>query len=175
MIDRLKTKSSDFVDRLNRLVGGCIADAPEFDIVEADNEQQLRIGPLPFEIDGSGFSSIPLVRVGDDADEPRLMLKIEFRVSLDDESNYLAVQQSTYGLWVRPDLNRKPRPVFRIEYDREAYNKPAAHVHLHAESMEFGWIYGTVGGHEILPSGGHVAARWRPTVLPSGGQQNCPR
>ncbi len=32
-----------------------------------------------------------------------------------------------------------------------------------------------VGGHEILPSGGHVAARWRPTVLPSGGQQNCPR
>ena len=33
----------------------------------------------------------------------------------------------------------------------------------------------TVGGHEILPSGGHVAARWRSTVLPSGGQQNCPR
>ena len=32
-----------------------------------------------------------------------------------------------------------------------------------------------VGGHEILPSGGHVAARWRPTVLPSGGQQSCPR
>ena len=32
-----------------------------------------------------------------------------------------------------------------------------------------------VGGHEILPSGGHVAARWRSTVLPSGGQQNCPR
>ena len=23
--------------------------------------------------------------------------------------------------------------------------------------------------------GGHVAARWRPTVLPSGGQQDCPR
>lgn len=32
-----------------------------------------------------------------------------------------------------------------------------------------------VGDHEILPSGGHVAARWRPTVLPSGGQQTCPR
>ena len=32
-----------------------------------------------------------------------------------------------------------------------------------------------VGGHEILPSGGHVAARWRPTVLPSGGQRSCPR
>ena len=33
----------------------------------------------------------------------------------------------------------------------------------------------SVGGHEILPTGGHVAARWRPTVLPSGGQQSCPR
>ena len=32
-----------------------------------------------------------------------------------------------------------------------------------------------VGGHEILPSGGHVGARWGPTVLPSGGQQDCPR
>ena len=32
-----------------------------------------------------------------------------------------------------------------------------------------------VGGHEILPSGGHVAARWRRVVLPRGGQQNCPR
>ncbi len=37
------------------------------------------------------------------------------------------------------------------------------------------WAFKGVGGHEILPSGGHVAARWRPTVLPSGGQQNCPR
>lgn len=26
------------------------------------------------------------------------------------------------------------------------------------------------GGHEILPRGGHVAARWRPTELPRGGQ-----
>jgi len=32
-----------------------------------------------------------------------------------------------------------------------------------------------VGGHEILPSGGHVAARWRPTELPRGGHLFCPR
>jgi hypothetical protein len=31
------------------------------------------------------------------------------------------------------------------------------------------------GGHEIVPGGGHVAARWRPTVLPSGGQLVCLR
>ena len=52
-------------------------------------------------------------------------------------------------------------------------------VQLPPDVHPFGAIDGSwhsiVGGHEILPSGGHVAARWRPTVLPSGGQQNCPR
>ena len=33
----------------------------------------------------------------------------------------------------------------------------------------------SVGGHEILPVGGHVAARWWPIVLPTGGQWFCPR
>jgi hypothetical protein len=34
---------------------------------------------------------------------------------------------------------------------------------------------GAVGGHEILPVGGHEAARWWPTVLPIGGRWFCPR
>ena len=34
---------------------------------------------------------------------------------------------------------------------------------------------GPVGGHEILPVGGHETARWWPRELPTGGQQNCPR
>ena len=33
----------------------------------------------------------------------------------------------------------------------------------------------SVSGHEIVPRGGHVAARWRSTELPSGGQVICPR
>ena len=95
------------------------------------------------------------------------MLKIEFRVSLDHQSEHLAVQQSTFGLWVRPDPERGPRPVFRIEYDREATSKPSAHIHLHAESVELGWAYGTAGLplprlQEIhFPVGGR---RFRPTV-----------
>jgi hypothetical protein len=32
-----------------------------------------------------------------------------------------------------------------------------------------------VGGHEILPGGGHVGARWWSRVLPGGGQGFCPR
>lgn len=167
MNDRLGQKSQEFVERLNGIIRGCVVDAPEFGIIEAGNDEQLRIGPLPFDPDGPGFSLIPLVRSCDDTDQPKLLLKIEFQVSLDDEFDHLAVQDSTYGLWVRPDMSRTPRPVFRIEYNRDAYNKPAAHVHLHAESMEFGWIYGTAGLppprlFEIhFPVGGR---RFRPTV-----------
>lgn len=167
MSEHLRAKASDFVDQLNQLVGGCIADAPKFEKIAAENQQQLRIGPLPFEVEGSGFAAIPLVRDCDDASEPRLSLKVEFRVSLDAHSDHLAVQQSTYGLWVRPDRKRNPRPVFRIEFDRDAHSKPAAHVHLHAESMEFGWIYGTAGlppprlSEIHFPVGGR---RFRPTV-----------
>ena len=57
--------------------------------------------------------------------------------------------------------------MFRVEYDRDARTKPPAHVHLHAESLEFGWIYGTAGLppprlFEIhFPMGGR---RFRPTV-----------
>ena len=35
--------------------------------------------------------------------------------------------------------------------------------------------FGRVGGHEILPVGGHGTARWWPRELPTGGQQICPR
>jgi hypothetical protein len=32
-----------------------------------------------------------------------------------------------------------------------------------------------VGGHEKLPVGGQLAARWWPTKVPTGGQVFCPR
>jgi len=32
-----------------------------------------------------------------------------------------------------------------------------------------------VGGHEILPMGGHESACWWSVVLPTGGQWFCPR
>ena len=140
----LQAKSEDFASRLTNLTQGCVADAPEFDVVVANNAHERHIGPLPFKLDAPRFSPIPLVRSCDQGRE-RLMLKIECRVSFDTESEYLAVQHSTYGLWVRPVPRRKLRPVFRVEYDRDAYNKSPAHVHVHAESLAFGWIYGTAG------------------------------
>lgn len=166
MNEPLRARSDEFARHLTSLIRGCVADAPEFGIVETSEEQRLHIGPLPFNSDSSGFSLIPLTRCCD-SDQGRLMLKVEFRVSLDDESEFLAVQHSTYGLWVRPDPRRKPRPVFRVEYDRDAHSKPPAHVHVHAESLEFGWIYGTAGlppprlSEIHFPVGGR---RFRPTV-----------
>ncbi len=170
MNEGLQAKSEEFASHLTTLIQGCITDAPEFGVVETNEVRQLHIGPLPFSPEGSGFSPIPLTRACDSG-QSRLMLKIEFRVSLDDESEFLAVQHSTYGLWVRPVPRRKPRPVFRVEYDRDARSKPPAHVHLHAESLEFGWIYGTADLppprlFEIhFPVGGR---RFRPTVESRG-------
>ena len=170
MSELLETESNTFATNLTNLIQGCIAGAPDFVVVNASSDQQRRIGPEPFEPghgSGAGFGFVPLVRECDQGGQPQLMLKIEFRVSLDSQSEHLAVQQSTFGLWVLPDPQRGPRPVFRIEYDRDALNKPSAHIHLHAESVELGWIYGTAGLplprlQEIhFPVGGR---RFRPTV-----------
>ncbi len=170
MSELLETASSTFATDLTNLIQGCIDGAPSFVVVNASNDEQRRIGPGPFESSsesGAGFSNVPLIRRCDEEGLPRLMLKVEFHVSLDRQSEHLAVQQSTYGLWVRPNPTRKPVPVFRIEYERDARNKPSAHIHLHAESVELGWVYGTAGLqlprlHEIhFPVGGR---RFRPTV-----------
>ncbi len=166
MSEGLQAEAERFARRLTDLIQGCISGAPAFEVVDAKTAQQLRIGPRPFRPDAAGFSLIQLPRSCDSGRAP-LTLKIEFRVSLDDAEEHLAVQHSTYGLWVQPDPKRNRRPVFRVEYDREAYNKPPSHVHLHAESLEFGWIYGTAGvalprlSELHFPVGGR---RFRPTV-----------
>lgn len=88
-------------------------------------------------------------------------------VALDPESQYLAVQSSTFGLWVKVMDDSKRRPVFRVEYDRNTTTKPPAHVHFHAESAELAWVYGSGGvtlprGHEVhFPVGG---VRFRPVI-----------
>ena len=168
MVDPLRAEAENFAGHLADLIQGCIKNAPDFEIIEAGRGQRLRIGPSPCNPDNTGFSFIPLERSCESGDRTRMMLKVEFTVSLDDASEFLAVQHSIYGLWVRPDPDpTKIRPVFRIEYDRDAHRKPPAHVHVHAESMELGWIYGTAGlplsrlSEIHFPVGGR---RFRPTI-----------
>ena len=128
MSEDLEEESNEFANNLTKLIQGCVRDAPEFVVINASDDRQRRIGPSPFESDShkrEGFSYVPLVRRCDENGEPRLMLKVEFAVSLDDQDDHLAVQHSAFGLWARPGPQRTPRPVFRIEYDRDASTKPS--------------------------------------------------
>ena len=74
------------------------------------------------------------------------------------------------GLWADVTGGRKrPRPIVRVEYDRRqsGRGRSAAHVHLHANSPELAWMYGSAGRpapdlHALhFPVGGR---RFRPTL-----------
>lgn len=167
MTAELDVEAVDFANRLNELFESTIGRSVQFEVVESASKVRT-IGPGPVELANAGFAMIPLRRAVDSAAEPeKLALKVEFVVGLDDEETHLTVQRSTFGLWVRPDPKRTPKPVVRVEYDRDARNKPAAHVHLHAESVELGWLYGTAGLplprlEEVhFPVGGR---RFRPSI-----------
>lgn len=166
MTSALDEASNEFAAQLTELIQGCVVGVREFGVVEAGDDQR-RIGPMPLNPEKVGFSLVPLPRECDGAGPATLMLKIELRVSVTPHSGFLVVQTSDYGLWVRPDPRRRERPVFRVEYVRNARSKPSAHVHLHAESLEIGWIYGTAGlapprlAEFHFPVGGR---RFRPTV-----------
>jgi hypothetical protein len=67
---------------------------------------------------------------------------------------------------------RKNYATLSVWRDEEALDAFAG-THPHARLMAE--LAPSVGGHEILPIGGHESARWWPTVLPTGGQWFCPR
>ncbi len=166
----LLDEAEAFAERLTRLIRGTVGGVHRFEVIAGRSERRKKIGPAPF-VTGEerGFQLIPLRRRvdPDDGDTP-VLLKVAFDVGLDDqEDRFLTVEHSTFGLWIRSHPGRDPRPVVRIEYDRSATSKPQAHVHLHAESVELGWLYGTADRplpslHEIhFPMGGR---RFRPTL-----------
>ncbi|MFA5565866.1 MAG: hypothetical protein WC184_08435 [Acidimicrobiia bacterium] len=109
---------------------------------------------------------LPLSRKEDENSGPYLFLKASYKLSMDDEGEHLMVETSSFGLWTTLRKKNQPVPVFRVEYDRRARQKPNSHVHIHAESVELGWVYGSAGlplrRHEEIhfPLGGH---RFRPT------------
>ncbi len=155
-----------FARELDDLIAGCLASPPEFNVVSL-RAADARIGPGQLTTDGThGFPLVDLPRAND-VDGASLLLKVEFRVVLDQEQLHLTVVTSAFGLWVRSDASGKPRPVFRIEYERDARGKAAAHVHFHAESADMAWVYGSAGQplptmKEIhFPVGGK---RFQPTI-----------
>lgn len=163
----VRTQVDAFADELNLVLQTALG--PEVEIaVHADSNGTFRIGPGPFDPSHGGFQLIPQAEPGESWDEARKFLKVGFTLGSDQEDQHLTVLNSTFGLWLLPNVARqKKRPVFRVEYDRGATTKPAAHVHVHAESVELGWILGRYG-HSLsqlqeihFPVGGK---RFRPTV-----------
>lgn len=56
-------------------------------------------------------------------------LRVSFQCTSDTAQNYLAVHKSAFELLEFADRN----PISRLEFERDAHTKPAAHWHVHAE------------------------------------------
>lgn len=118
-----------------------------------------------------GTDAFPLRRSDEDPEgTPAILLNASYIVDISGEGEHLSVNTSTIGLWVDVTGGRKShRPLIRLEYDRDtrSFDRPAAHVHLHANSPEMAWVYGSSGRsapdlHALhFPVGGQ---RFRPTL-----------
>lgn len=152
----LAKEARDFADELERILRPAIGKDIEFQARSTPTRSTAVVVPVG--------EKLPLRLPGESDD--LAWLKVEYRLGVDPEGEYMSVQRSTFGLWVQL-ADGKARPVVRIEYDRHKTSKPPAHVHFHAESTELGWIYGRSGKpvprmEELhFPLGGH---RFRPTI-----------
>ena len=113
---------------------------------------------------------VALVRSHDDPENPSLFLRVRYIVEMDQTDGHLRVVSSLVGLWADVTGGQKrPRPLVRVEYDRSQLRRgrAAGHVHLHANSPELAWLYGSSGRpapdlHALhFPVGGR---RFRPTL-----------
>lgn len=163
----LEAAARDFVSSLNAVVAAVIDTDARF----AEN---LTAGGQIALIQASrlygGYAAFPLVRADEGGAAPVLLLRARYAVEMAEAGEDLRVVTSTAGLWVDVTGGRKKhRPLVRLEYDRypRATDRPAAHVHLHANSPEMAWVYGTSGQsapdlHALyFPVGGR---QFRPTL-----------
>ncbi|MCY4371261.1 MAG: hypothetical protein OXF41_17980 [bacterium] len=161
----LEAATATFVAVLNRVVAAAIDTDVTFVPERIADGQRASIESSRMGERSEGF---PLVRANDDPARPALLLKAKYLVKLARGSEYLRVITSTVGLWVDVTGGRKKhRPLVRLEYDRypRSSDRPAAHVHLHANSPEMAWVYG---------SSGQAAPDLHALHFPVGGQQFRP-
>ena len=161
----LDIAARDFVSDLNRVVVAALDTDVRF-VVGFDRDGR-RAGIQASKAYGS-FTAFPLIRAGEDPVAPALLLRVRYIVEMAPRKQYLRVATSTIGLWVDVTGGRKKhRPLVRLEYDRDprTADRPAAHVHLHANSPEMAWVYG---------SSGRAAPDLHALHFPVGGQQFRP-
>ena len=175
--DRLIDEALRFAHTLGEVINGTVATGVGFDVAPYEVAGRVWIYPH-----GSRPGDIVMVPLDVGLDDPatcRLFLKLSFFVSLDDTGEHLMVHQSAIHLMVDPRLGAKrPRPVIRLEYDRDRGSEPddlgggshrrsAAHIQVHGTSAEIAAVQTIRGvpltGIEALhiPVGGR---RFRPTI-----------
>lgn len=169
----LQAEADEFVGTLNRILEGSLGVRAQFKTRELENRRQEYTGALSIELEKcpyTGIREIPLIRVirgCDKQDKPVLFLSIAYTAGINHRNRYLQVLTSSVGLYT--DVTggqKKPCPIVRVEYLRQR-SVSAAHMHIHANSPEITWIYGTAGNpapnlHDLhFPVGGR---RFRPTL-----------
>ncbi len=163
----LQAATRDFVSVLDDVIAVAIHTDVRFGANLTGDGRRAWIEASRMGVRTGGF---PLVRVDDDPTAPVLLLKARYWVEMPRGGDHLRVLTSTIGLWVDVTGGRKKhRPLVRLEYDRypRTVDRPAGHVHLHANSPEMAWVYGSSKRpapdlHALhFPVGGH---RFRPTL-----------
>ena len=74
-------------------------------------------------------------------------LQVSFRMQENSTGNHLAVDASSFQILAY--RHKKPVPLVRFEYERDARSKPASHIHLHSESVPIGVILASSDRREI--------------------------
>ena len=100
----LEDATSDFVLRLNRVVGAAIDTPVEF---VADFETDGYRAAIQASKSYTRRPAFPLVRQTDDPKAPALLLGVRYIVDLARKGEYLRVVTSTIGLWVDVTGGRK--------------------------------------------------------------------
>lgn len=169
--ENLQQQTERFAKQLNAILSQVISTHAEYEltVLQDTRKGKPRRSLNLMHSRGNEEEGVPLIRSCDDPANPVLFIRSRFTVELDsEEDTFLKVMTSTMGLWIDPTKGRKnPRPLVRVEYDREKEKYPSSHVHLHSHSSELGWIYGSSGQRLPLLQDIHFPAgggRFRPTL-----------
>lgn len=118
--DRLLDQSINFADTLTAIVNGTVAIRARF--IPRLLEDQDLVWICPRGSRPGNVTLIPIIAGLADDEAPRLFLRTFFVGRLDDTEQWLTIHQSVLALVV--DAGGKPRPVIRLEYDREEGSDP---------------------------------------------------
>lgn len=121
--DSLDRQAEAFANEVNDLLAAVLVHAPPVRPRRQTDEQDRWV-VAPFD-EGGDRLKVPMT-----VDEEHVAdLDVSMKCRLDSRAQWLAVDRSRLQLKARIDRT----PIVRFEYDRDAYNKPAAHLHIHAQ------------------------------------------